>query len=88
LVCNFRTILESPVTEPQYVEQLRVLSHKAQFVNSAKDTRAARDVQDIVQKLTIKATSKVREHLLSSIYKLRKPMTNYQIPQNGLLKNK
>jgi hypothetical protein len=80
--------LETPATEPIFVEQLRVLGQKALFVGSAKDTKAAMDVHDIIQKLTVRATGKVREYILSQIYKFRKPVTNYQIPQNGILKHK
>lgn len=32
------------------------------------------------------AVSKIREFTLQKIYSFRKPMTNYQIPQNTLLK--
>lgn len=32
------------------------------------------------------AVSKIREFILQKIYSFRKPMTNYQIPQNTLLK--
>lgn len=30
--------------------------------------------------------TKIREFVLQKIYSFRKPMTNYQIPQNALLK--
>lgn len=33
-----------------------------------------------------KAVTKIREFVLQKIYSFRKPMTNYQIPQNALLK--
>ncbi len=32
------------------------------------------------------AIEKIREFILQKIYQFRKPMTNYQIPQNALLK--
>ena len=80
--------METPATEPQFIEQLKILGQTAQFVASSKETRAAKDVTDVLQKLTIRATGKVREYLLSQVYKFRKPVTNYQIPQNGLLKHK
>ncbi|KAJ8966743.1 hypothetical protein NQ317_012675 [Molorchus minor] len=41
-----------------------------------------------LKKLRIKAMSKIRAYLLEQISKFRKPMTNYQIPQNNLLKHK
>lgn len=34
----------------------------------------------------LQAVSKIREFILQKIYSFRKPMTNYQIPQNTLLK--
>lgn len=86
LLC--RTILDTPGTEPIFIEQLKILGQKAQFVNSVRDTKAAKDVADVIEKLTVRATAKVREYLLTQIYKFRKPVTNYQIPQNGLLKHK
>ena len=33
-----------------------------------------------------KAVQKIRDFLLQKIYQFRRPMTNYQIPQNALLK--
>lgn len=32
------------------------------------------------------AVAKIREFILQKVYSFRKPMTNYQIPQNALLK--
>ena len=84
----FRTILDSPVTEAVFIDQLKILGQKAQFVSTVRDTKAARDVVDVINKLAIRATAKVREYLLTQIYKFRKPVTNYQIPQNSLLKHK
>ncbi|BFZ20252.1 hypothetical protein BsWGS_23291 [Bradybaena similaris] len=81
-------ILETPVTEDEFKEQLHELNHKINFVKeqSFRDARACLDVKDILEKLKIKAISKIREFLLQKIYAFRKPMTNYQIPQNTLLK--
>lgn len=36
--------------------------------------------------VSLQAVSKIREFILQKIYSFRKPMTNYQIPQNTLLK--
>ncbi|XP_005095273.1 vacuolar protein sorting-associated protein 52 homolog isoform X2 [Aplysia californica] len=82
------SILESPVTEDDFKEQLHELNHKINFVKeqSFRDARACLDVKDILEKLKIKAIGKIREFLLQKIYAFRKPMTNYQIPQNTLLK--
>ncbi|KAI4817863.1 hypothetical protein KUCAC02_011236 [Chaenocephalus aceratus] len=58
---------------------------------SFRETLACSDIQDIVdqpqtQDLEKQAVSKIREFILQKIYSFRKPMTNYQIPQNTLLK--
>ncbi|XP_035210728.1 vacuolar protein sorting-associated protein 52 homolog isoform X3 [Stegodyphus dumicola] len=83
-------ILETPVTEKEFLEDLQILDHKIAFVKeqSFKDARCCQDVKDVLEKLKIKAISKIREYLLQKIYSFRKPMTNYQVPQNALLKYK
>ncbi|KAG8199048.1 hypothetical protein JTE90_021061 [Oedothorax gibbosus] len=83
-------ILESPVTDKEFLEDLQILDHKIAFVKeqSFKDAKCSQDVKDVLEKLKIKAISKIREHLLQKIYSFRKPMTNYQVPQNALLKFK
>uniref|UniRef100_A0A1A8HXB9 Vacuolar protein sorting-associated protein 52 homolog n=2 Tax=Nothobranchius TaxID=28779 RepID=A0A1A8HXB9_NOTKU len=82
------TILESPVTEQEFLEQLHELNSKINFAKelSFRETLACSDIQDIVDRLKVKAVSKIREFILQKIYSFRKPMTNYQIPQNTLLK--
>ncbi|XP_053092689.1 vacuolar protein sorting-associated protein 52 homolog [Pangasianodon hypophthalmus] len=81
-------ILDSPVTEQQFLEQLHELNNKINFAKelSFRETLACTDIQDIVDRLKTKAVSKIREFILQKIYSFRKPMTNYQIPQNTLLK--
>uniref|UniRef100_A0A8C1PS18 Vacuolar protein sorting-associated protein 52 homolog n=1 Tax=Cyprinus carpio TaxID=7962 RepID=A0A8C1PS18_CYPCA len=81
-------ILDSPVTEQEFLEQLHELNSKINYAKelSFKETLACSDIQDIVDRLKIKAVSKIREFILQKIYSFRKPMTNYQIPQNTLLK--
>ncbi|XP_012711814.2 vacuolar protein sorting-associated protein 52 homolog isoform X2 [Fundulus heteroclitus] len=82
------TILESPVTEQEFLEQLHELNSKINFAKelSFRETLACSDIQDIVDRLKLKAVTKIREFILQKIYSFRKPMTNYQIPQNTLLK--
>ncbi|XP_056154178.1 vacuolar protein sorting-associated protein 52 homolog [Lampris incognitus] len=82
------TIIDSPVTEQEFLEQLHELNNKINFAKelSFRETLACSDIQDIVDRLKIKAVSKIREFILQKIYSFRKPMTNYQIPQNTLLK--
>lgn len=55
LIVN-RSILESPVTEDDFKEQLHELNHKINFVKeqSFRDARACVDVKDILEKLKIK----------------------------------
>ncbi|XP_048472593.1 vacuolar protein sorting-associated protein 52 homolog isoform X3 [Rhincodon typus] len=82
------TVLETSVTEQQFLEQLHELNNKINYVKeqSFKETLACSDVQDTLDRLKIKAVSKIREYILQKIYSFRKPMTNYQVPQNALLK--
>lgn len=81
-------ILETPVTEREFLEQLHELNHKINFVKeqSFKEARSSQDVKDVVEKLKFKSLEKIREFLLQKIYQFRKPMANYQIPQNAMLK--
>ncbi|KAK7792075.1 hypothetical protein R5R35_003549 [Gryllus longicercus] len=83
-------ILESPVTEKDFVTQLAVLNHKINFVKeqSFKEVKACSDVKDVLEKLKISAVSKIEVYLLEQIYKFRKPLSNYQVPQNTMLKYK
>jgi hypothetical protein len=83
-------IMDSPVTDKEFLTQLQVLNHKISFVKeqSFKESKSCLDVKDILEKLKIKAMSKIRTYLLEQVYKFRKPMTNYQVPQNNMLKYK
>ncbi|KAL0962345.1 hypothetical protein UPYG_G00338890 [Umbra pygmaea] len=83
-----QVILESSVTEQVFLEQLHELNNKINFAKelSFRETLACSDIQDIVDRLKIKAVTKIREFILQKVYSFRKPMTNYQIPQNTLLK--
>ncbi|KAJ8961203.1 hypothetical protein NQ318_008886 [Aromia moschata] len=83
-------IMDLAVTDKEFLIQLQILNHKISFLKeqSFKDTKSCQDVKDILEKLRIKAMSKIRAYLLEQISKFRKPMTNYQIPQNNLLKHK
>jgi len=81
-------ILEAPVTEPRFLEQLQELDAKAAAVREqeGRGTAACADVRGILDRLRVKAVTKIREFILQKIYSFRKPMTNYQIPQTALLK--
>ncbi|KAG8512146.1 Vacuolar protein sorting-associated protein 52, partial [Galemys pyrenaicus] len=81
-------ILEAPVTEPRFLEQLQELDAKAAAVREqeSRGTAACADVRGVLDRLRVKAVTKIREFILQKIYSFRKPMTNYQIPQTALLK--
>ncbi|XP_036094637.1 vacuolar protein sorting-associated protein 52 homolog isoform X2 [Rousettus aegyptiacus] len=81
-------ILEVPVTEPRFLEQLQELDAKAAAVREqeTRGTAACADVRGVLDRLRVKAVTKIREFILQKIYSFRKPMTNYQIPQTALLK--
>lgn len=83
-------ILDCPVSEKDFSTLLETLNQKIFFVKEqcSKDAKPAQDVKDVLEKLKLKAVAKIRAHLLEQIYKFRKPMTNYQVPQNAMLKNK
>jgi len=53
-----RHILETAVTEREFLEQLHELNHKINFVKeqSFKDARSCLDVRDILEKLKIKVS--------------------------------
>ena len=82
------TLMEKPVSDIVYLEHLQNLEHKINFLHeqSFRDARACNDVKDVVEKLKIKAVGKIREFLLEKINSFKKPMTNYHIQQNTILK--
>jgi len=84
------TITETPVGEQLFLEQLQILDHKIEFLKeqSFREARAAQDVKDVLEKLKIKAVSKIREYFLLKINQFKKPLANYQIPQNAMLRFK
>lgn len=63
-MCIFstRSILECPVTEDDFKEQLHELNHKINFVKeqSFRDARACLDVKDILEKLKIKVSTNTK----------------------------
>lgn len=85
-----RSIMECPVTDKDFLTHLNELNHKLSMVKelSFKESKSASDVSEILEKLKIKAITKLRTYLLEQIYKFRIPMTNYQVPQNAMLKYK
>ncbi|KAK9882533.1 hypothetical protein WA026_021880 [Henosepilachna vigintioctopunctata] len=84
------SIMDLSVTDKDFLSQLQLLNHKLGFVKEQgfKESLSCMDVRDILEKLRIKAMSKIREYLLEQVYKFRKPLGNYQVPQNNMLKFK
>ena len=70
-----------------FLWQLQILDHKIKFLKepSFKEARAA---TDLLEKLKIKAVDKIREYFLQKINQFKKPLANYQIQQNVMLKYK
>lgn len=85
-----RSIMEGQVTDKDFLTHLNELNHKLTLVKELnfKESKSAEDVSEILERLKIKAMTKLRQYLLEQIYKFRKPMTNYQVPQNAMLKYK
>lgn len=83
-------IIDTPASEKQFLEQLKVLDQKVLFVNEQnfRDATSCHEVKEILKTLVEKGVSKIREYCLKKVQSFRKPMTNYQITQNALLKNK
>lgn len=81
-------ILDTPATERHFVEQLHELNHKISFAKQQafQDARSAQDVREALEKLKIRATSKIRDYLLQRIQQFKKPLANFQMAQNALLK--
>lgn len=46
------------------------------------------DVVGVLAALRIKAIDRLRQYLLLKLQHLRRPLANYQLPQNALLKHK
>eukprot|EP00899_Mesostigma_viride_P022961 jgi/Mesvir1/384/Mv11278-RA.2 len=84
-------VLEAEVNE-DYLAYLLVLNRKLRFMEEdelAKRSAVKLDVEPELERLRLKAVSKVRDFLLKRFYGLRKPKTNIQIlQQNVLLKFK
>ena len=83
-------IMNSPVCEQDFIEALHELNHKIKFVREQQFAQAAsaNDVEQVVDKLKFKAIAKLREFLLQKIFLFRRPLTNYQVSQNAMLKHR
>lgn len=83
-------ILDTPVSEKDFIENLHILHQKIEFVDeqSSRESLPCQDVKEILEKLRLKAINKIRDYILRRIQSCRKAMSNYQMDQNALLKNK
>ncbi|XP_068071369.1 vacuolar protein sorting-associated protein 52 homolog isoform X2 [Danio rerio] len=68
-------------TELQQIEQASIKDYIKESQNIASLHNQITACDSILE-----AVTKIREFILQKIYSFRKPMTNYQIPQNTLLK--
>ena len=83
-----KQIIETPVQEQGFSDALAELSQKIDYIKELDflGAVAADDMRVVLEKLRLKAVSKIRENIFEKIYQYRKPMSNYQVPQNSLLK--
>lgn len=90
MISYCRAIMDTPVVEKEFLNQLNQLNSKLNLTKelSFNDSKSINDVGEVLEKLKVKAMTRIRVYLLEQIYKFRKPMTNYQIPQNAMLKHK
>ncbi|GLC44043.1 hypothetical protein PLESTB_000222700 [Pleodorina starrii] len=81
------SILEHEVNE-EFVEPLLALDRKLLFVRDdgvARSSLAKRDIEGALEKLRVKAVTKVREFMMGKVYQLKRPKTNVQIIQQSVL---
>uniref|UniRef100_A0A0N4ZFF2 Vacuolar protein sorting-associated protein 52 homolog n=1 Tax=Parastrongyloides trichosuri TaxID=131310 RepID=A0A0N4ZFF2_PARTI len=84
------TITDTDCNEPIFIETLQNLQQQILFVNSQEhlEAKSINDVKIVVENLKNTAILKIREWILLKINSMKKPLSNYQIIQNALLKNK
>jgi hypothetical protein len=84
------TIMDGQLTERTFLEFLHELNHKINFLyeKSPSEIKCFNDIHEILYKLKIKAISRIREFIMQKIYQFRKPMANYQITQDLLIKSR
>lgn len=83
-------IMYTPSSEKNFALHLVILDQKIHFFKEQnfKDAMSCNDVNQTLFGLKTKAIFKVREYILRKIHDCRKYLSNYQVPQNALLKNK
>lgn len=83
-------IMNTPANERYFIEHLYVLDQKINFFKEQdfRDAKSCLDVNETLMGLKAKAVTKVRDYIMKKIQTCKKCLSNYQIPQNALLKNK
>lgn len=83
-------VLNAPATDRTFIENLHELHHKLLFAKQQTflEARACNDVSDTLEKLRIEAVKKVREFILQKLYACRKPLVNYQMHEDALLRHR
>ena len=85
-----RTLLDGPVTERSFLEYLHELNHKISFLyeKSPQEIKCFNDIHDTLYKLKVKSIAKIRDFIMQKVYQFRKPMANYQVTQDMLLRSR
>ncbi|GIL58131.1 hypothetical protein Vafri_12985 [Volvox africanus] len=81
------SIIDHEVSE-EFMEPLLSLDRKLNFLRDdpvARGSLAKRDVESTLEKLRIKAVTKVRDFMMNKVYQLKRPKTNVQIIQQSVL---
>lgn len=83
-------IMYTPACEKNFSDHLVILDQKIHFFKEQdfRDAMSCNDVNQTLFGLKTKAIFKVREYVLRKIHDCRKYLSNYQVPQTALLKNK
>lgn len=83
-------IMYTPACEKTFSDHLIILDQKIHFFKEQdfRDAMSCNDVNQTLFGLKTKAIFKVREYVLRKIHDCRKYLSNYQVPQTALLKNK
>lgn len=83
-------IMYTPACERNFADNLIILDQKIHFFKEQdfRDAMSCNDVHQTLLGLKTKAIYKVREYVMRKIYDCRKYLSNYQVPQTALLKNK
>lgn len=81
-------ICTAELNEQAFMEQLHQLNRKIRFIREQTyhDTEACKDVAQVVDNLRLKSSNRIRTFLFEKIYQFRKPLANYHIPQNTMLR--